>query len=220
MPNKVYQKFGKRLIDIVLSFLGLIFFSPLMALIAILIKLDSSGPAIFSQKRVGKNGKVFTFYKFRTMVVGAEKLKEKYRDLNEANGPVFKIRDDPRFTRIGKILARTGFDELPQLFNILRGEMSFVGPRPLPVEEERKIEPKYRKKRRLVKPGMTSLWVAEGAQHYSFAKWMESDLEYINSCSLKGDFQIIISTLVVFCHPKRLFRKMDEFLNSLLTRKK
>jgi lipopolysaccharide/colanic/teichoic acid biosynthesis glycosyltransferase len=146
MVGSFYQKFGKRGIDVLLSLLGLIFLWPIFQIIALLIKLDSPGPVFFRQKRVGKNGKVFTFYKFRNMVKEAKNLKKKYFHLNEADGPVFKIRDDPRYTRVGKFLSHTGLDELPQLINILKGEMSLVGPRPLPVDEEKQIPKKWQKR--------------------------------------------------------------------------
>ncbi len=148
MSISIYQKFGKRGIDILFSSLAIIFLWPIFLIIAILIKLDSKGPVIFKQKRVSKDGKIFTFYKFRNMVKNADKLKKKYLHLNEANGPVFKIRNDPRYAKVGKFLSHTGLDEFPQLFNILKGEMSLVGPRPLPVEEEKQIPPQWQKKRR------------------------------------------------------------------------
>jgi lipopolysaccharide/colanic/teichoic acid biosynthesis glycosyltransferase len=204
-----YQKFGKRVIDIFLSILGILILWPVFLLITILIKFDSPGSAIFKQKRVGKNGKIFTLYKFRTMVKDAEKLKGKYRHLNEAGGPVFKIKNDPRYTRFGKILSRTGLDELPQLINILKGEMGFVGPRPLPIDEEVKINPKYRKIRRLVQPGLTSPWVTNGAQHTYFQKWMESDLKYIGNFSLKEDVIIILKTLILVAH-SRIFNNFKD----------
>jgi len=191
---QVYQKFGKRLIDIFLAFFGLILGGPIFLLIAFLIKIDSRGPIIFRQKRVGKNGQIFTMYKFRTMVEKAEQLKKTYLFLNEADGPVFKIKNDPRLTKIGKILTKTGLDELPQLVNILKGEMSLVGPRPLPVDEERKIPARYQA-RRLVKPGIFSPWTASGASHDNFYKWMESDIEYANAYSFFEDLKVVFKTL-------------------------
>jgi len=190
----LYQRFGKRIIDFLFSLLGFLFIWPIFLLIALLIKIDSEGPAIFKQRRVGKDGKIFNLYKFRTMVKDAEKLKKKYQKLNEANGPVFKIKDDPRLTDFGKKLACTGLDELPQLVNIIRGEMSLVGPRPLPIEEEKRIPKKYKKKRERVKPGLVSSWVASGANHSSFERWLEQDMLDIKNSSLFWDFSVILRT--------------------------
>ena len=195
MSSTVYQKFGKRGIDILFSLFGLIFLWPIFLVIAVLIKLDSPGPVFFRQKRAGKDGKVFTFYKFRNMVKDAEKLKRKYFHLNEANGPVFKIRDDPRYTRVGKFLSHTGLDELPQLLNILKGEMSLVGPRPLPVDEERQIPKKWQKKRRQAKPGLACSWLINGAHSLSFDKWMKLDLEDIQKGSPTYDLTVSLKTI-------------------------
>ena len=192
-----YQKFGKRSIDIIFSSLAFLFLWPFFLLVALLIKLDSSGPVIFKQKRTGKNGQVFTFYKFRTMVNNAEKLKEKYRRLNEADGPVFKIENDPRFTPIGKILSHNGFDEFPQFFNVLKGKMSLVGPRPLPIKEEAEIEFPYQTKRRLVKPGIISSWLIKGAHKLTFKQWMDSDLEDIQKMSFTRDLKILFKTFLL-----------------------
>lgn len=197
MTKQFYQNFGKRGTDILLSFLGIVFLLPVFLIIAILIKLDSPGPVIFKQKRVGKNGKTFTFYKFRNMVKNAEKLKKKYLHLNEANGPVFKIRDDPRYTRLGKFLSHTGFDELPQLINILKGEMSLVGPRPLPVEEERKIFEKWREKRRLAKPGIACSWLIQGSHNLSFQQWMKLDLGDIRKGNLMYDLITFLQVVLL-----------------------
>lgn len=159
-----------------------------------LIKLTSSGPFLFKQKRLGKDKKPFVVYKFRTMVENAEHLRSKIYHLNEADGPVFKIDNDPRYTKIGKFLAHTGLDELPQLINIIKGEMAFVGPRPLPVTEAIKVPKKY-DRRFSVLPGVTSLWVVKGADHSSFIKWMEDDMEYIKNKSFLYNLKIIILTL-------------------------
>ncbi len=208
MPS-VYQKFGKRLIDLLASLLGLLLLSPILLVIAVLIKFDSHGPVIFKQKRAGKGGQPFTFYKFRTMVVDAEQLKAKYSTLNQADGPVFKIRNDPRYTQIGKFLSHTGLDELPQLLNILKGEMSLVGPRPLPVEEEDKIAARYQIVRRSVKPGLVSSWILKGAHHLSFNRWMDLDLEDVKKRSLLYDSIILLQTisLVVILSKDELFNK-------------
>ena len=169
---------------------------PLMTVIALLVKLTSKGPVIFRQKRIGKNGKTFIMYKFRTMYVGAEKDRNKYKKLNEADGPAFKIRNDPRFVGIGRFLARTGLDELPQIYNILKGEMNFVGPRPLPVYEYKKLKP-WQKKRQSVLPGITSPWVVNGKHRVSFDVWMKSDIEYIKKKNYLYDLLIMLKTFVM-----------------------
>lgn len=152
-------------------------------------------PILFSQNRVGKDGKVFHLYKFRTMRIGAEREQEKLRKFNEADGPVFKIRNDPRFTKIGRWLARTGLDELPQVINVLKGEMALVGPRPLPVGEEAKISDRWRLKRRTVKPGITSSWVVAGGHNLTFREWMELDMKDIGNKNFIYDFVILVKTL-------------------------
>ncbi len=195
MTRQFYQNFGKRGTDILLSFLGIVFLWPLLLITALIIKLDSPGPAFFKQKRVGKNGKIFYFYKFRNMVKNAERIKKKYLHLNEANGPVFKIRDDPRYTRVGKFLSHTGLDELPQLVNILKGEMSLVGPRPLPINEEKQIPKKWQNKRRQAKPGLACSWLLKGAHELSFKKWMELDLEGIEKSSFNYDLSVFLETV-------------------------
>lgn len=194
---KAYQKWGKRGIDILFSFLGMIFLLPASMIIAVLIKIESPGPIIFKQKRVGKNGKIFNFYKFRNMVKNAEKLKKKYSHLNEANGPVFKIRDDPRYTRTGKFLSHTGLDELPQLINIFKGEMSLVGPRPLPPDEEKQVPKKWRKKRHQAKPGLTCSWLLRGAHNLSFEQWMRLDLKDIKKSSFVYDLTVFFKTVLL-----------------------
>ena len=190
-----YQKFGKRSIDIILSLLGFIFLWPFFLLVSFLIKIDSPGPIIFKQKRSGKDGQPFTFYKFRTMVQNAEKIKKKYQSLNEADGPVFKIYKDPRLTKIGKILSHTGFDEFPQFLNVLRGEMSFVGPRPLPISEEEKIVLKNQRQRRLAKPGIVSSWLFKGGHQLSFQQWMKLDIEDIKKSGFLYDLGIILKVM-------------------------
>lgn len=177
-----------------LALILLILFSPLLAAFFFLVKLTSKGPFIFRQLRAGKNFQPFLLYKIRTMYENAEQQKEKVRVLNEADGPVFKIRDDPRFTPVGKVLSRTGLDEILQLVNVLKGEMSFVGPRPLPIEEAKKIAKNYQK-RFSVNPGITSLWIVRGAHNLTFNEWMEFDLEYIRKKAPLFDLYIIILTL-------------------------
>ncbi len=194
MKISIYQKYGKRLFDLGLSFSGLVIAAPLLFLIAILIKLDSPGAIIFRQKRVGQGGKLFTIYKFRVMQKNAARWQAKYASLNEADGPVFKIRNDPRLTKLGRWLRHYGLDELPQLFNVLLGTMSLVGPRPLPPAEEAQIPSPWRRRRKQLKPGIFSFWTAQGAKHNNFRHWMKSDLAYQRAISLKTDCRIIIQT--------------------------
>jgi len=179
----------QRLLALVILILVLPFFS----LLWFLIKLEDGGPLFFKQERMGKGKKPFIMHKIRTMVVGAEKLKKKYLHLNEADGPVFKIRNDPRYTKIGKVLTRTGLDELPQLINVVRGEMALVGPRPLPWEEAIKVPKRYQK-RFSVFPGITSSWVVKGSHELSFDEWMNLDLEYVKRRSSFFDAQIFFLT--------------------------
>lgn len=206
MSVSFYQKFGKRFLDIFLAIIGLIFFWPILAIIAIAVKFSSPGPVIFLQKRVGLNGKIFTIYKFRTMVKNAEGLKAVYRKMNEADGPVFKIKNDPRYTPLGKKLSHSGLDELPQLINILKGEMSLVGPRPLPIDEESQIDPKTRKIRRLVRPGLTCSWLLKGAHRLTFNEWMKCDLEDINKTSPSYDLTVFSKTIMLGF--KLIFREL------------
>lgn len=197
IPYPYHSSLLKRSFDLILSAIGVVFLSPLFLIISIFIKLASKGPAIFKQRRVGKNGKTFKIFMFRTMYVGAEHDQKKFIHLNEADGPVFKIRDDPRFVGIGKFFARTGLDELPQLINVIKGEMSLVGPRPLPITEAKKLT-KDQKLRELVKPGMTSTWVVKGAHSLKFTKWMQLDKEYTTNSSIQLDILILLKTILLF----------------------
>lgn len=183
----------KRLLDIALSLLGIVATLPLWVLIAVAITIDSPGPVFFVQQRVGQYGRRFRFLKFRSMTADAESRLEGLRGSNEASGPVFKIRKDPRITRVGRVLRRTSLDELPQLINVLRGEMSLVGPRPsLPREvAEYRSEDRVRLQ---VKPGLTCLWVLRGRSDCDFNRWMEYDREYIRRFSLRLDLLIIVRT--------------------------
>lgn len=190
-----YRRGGKRIIDLLLSVIALLLLWPLFLAIAFMIRLGSEGLALFKQKRVGKEGSVFLMYKFRTMVKNAEELKKDYLHFNEADGPVFKIKEDPRFTSVGKFLARTGLDELPQLINVLKGEMSLIGPRPLPVDEARQIVPSIKSIRETILPGVTSPWVISGAHALSFKQWMRFDLEYVKTVSFSRDFAILLKTI-------------------------
>jgi len=185
---------AKRAADFVLALLGLTVLSPLFLLIAILIKLTSRGPVIFRQTRVGLGGRRFTCYKFRSMCPDAEARKGELMHLNEVSGPVFKIRDDPRVTPLGRILRKTSLDELPQLVNVLRGEMSIVGPRP-PVPAEVECYGPRELKRLSVRPGLTCLWQISGRSNIQFDHWMEMDLAYIDTMSFWTDLKIILRTV-------------------------
>ena len=191
-----YEEALKRLLDVVGATLGLVATLPLWLGIVIAIRLDSPGPAIFVQERVGHHGRRFRFYKFRSMFADAEQRLAEVQAHNEIDGPVFKMRDDPRVSRAGAFLRRTSLDELPQLINVLKGEMSLVGPRPpLPREVEQ-----YRPGdivRLSVKPGLTCLWQIRGRSHVGFDQWMEYDREYVRNMSLWLDLQILLRTVWV-----------------------
>ena len=184
----------KRSIDMAVAASGLILLAPVMALIALAIRLDSPGPVLFKQTRVGKNGQPFVLYKFRTMRIGAEEEQEKLAALNEATGPIFKIRHDPRLTRVGRVLRRSSLDELPQLYNVLRGEMSLVGPRPpLPKEVEQYQE--WHKKRLEIAPGLTGLWQVSGRSELTFDEMVLLDIYYIENWSPVLDTIITLRTI-------------------------
>ena len=185
----------KRAIDIAGAWLGLIILAPLMLLIALLIKLTSPGPVIFSQERYGRNKRRFKMHKFRTMVPDAEALQKDLEHRNEVSGPVFKIKDDPRITPLGRLLRRTSIDELPQLFNVLKGEMSLVGPRPLPLRDVMRFEEGRLMRRFCVAPGLTGLWQVNGRSHASFDQWVTHDLMYIDTWSLTLDLKILLRTV-------------------------
>jgi exopolysaccharide biosynthesis polyprenyl glycosylphosphotransferase len=194
LQGRVYRTYIKRPVDVIGSLLGLMLLSPVFLIIAILIKLDSPGPVLFRQVRIGKGGRPFWFYKFRSMVENAEEMKQKLMHLNELEGPVFKISEDPRITPIGTFLRKTSLDELPQLVNVLAGQMSLVGPRPpLPCEVE-KYEGWQRDKLRVL-PGITCLWQISGRNHIGFTEWMRLDIEYIRRQSLGLDLKILLRTL-------------------------
>jgi exopolysaccharide biosynthesis polyprenyl glycosylphosphotransferase len=186
---------AKRLLDIVVSLTSLIVFSPLFLIVALWIKVDSRGPVFFAQERIGLNKRRFRIYKFRTMVTGAEKMQSSLEELNEVSGPVFKIKDDPRITRVGKVLRRASIDELPQLFNVLAGGMSLVGPRPLPVRDYQGLERNWHRRRFSVRPGITCLWQVNGRSSVHFEKWMELDMQYIDDWSLWLDLKILAKTM-------------------------
>jgi len=169
---------------------------PVYLFLSFLVILFSGYPVFYVQKRIGLNGKIFRIYKFRTMVKNANKKQIKLKYLNEANGPVFKIRNDPRLTKIGKFLSHSGLDELPQLFNVLKGDMNLVGPRPLPVYEAKKINKKYKFKREKVRPGILSPWILGGYHRLLFDEWMKSDIAYIKSKSFIYDLKIIFKSVI------------------------
>ncbi len=188
------QRLIKRAMDVTISLAGLILLLPFFALVALLIKLDSGGPVFFTQIRVGKGEHLFACYKFRSMRQGAEAEMERLRALNEADGPIFKMRDDPRITRMGRVLRRTSLDELPQLFNVLMGHMSLVGPRPAPPAEVQRYQP-WHKRRLEVAPGMSGLWQVSGRSELSFDEMVLLDLYYIEHWSPVLDLQILLRTL-------------------------
>lgn len=183
----------KRLIDLVGATVGLILLSPVLLAIAALIALTSPGPVFFKQERVGLNGRRFHIWKFRTMVSEAESMKAALEHLNEAEGPVFKIKNDPRITPIGRFLRRTSLDELPQLINVVKGDMSLVGPRPLPTGEARECCEWHR--RHSVRPGMTGPWQVNGRHRLGFNEWMEMDLSYVDNWSILLDLKILLKTI-------------------------
>jgi len=193
-PKKEEGALAKEILDRTLSFMLLILFSPLILLISLLVRISSRGPIFFKQQRVGLNGRRFTFYKFRTMVENAEQLKKNLLDKNEMDGPVFKIKKDPRITRLGRFLRKTSLDELPQLFNVFFGDMSLVGPRP-PLPEEVSHYDLWHRRRLSMKPGLTCLWQVNGRNKINFEKWMKLDLEYIDNWSLLLDFKILLKTI-------------------------
>ena len=193
-PPDTLRLVAKRLMDVVGATIGLIILSPVLLAVAIAVKLDSNGPIFFVQERVGLNRRRFPAYKFRTMVVGAEQLQPDLEHLNEAEGPVFKIQEDPRVTRLGRALRRLSLDELPQLMNVLLGDMSLVGPRPLPVRDVNRIDTRWHKRRFSVKPGITCLWQINSREP-KFDEWIRSDMEYIDNWSLTLDLKILAKTI-------------------------
>lgn len=197
--RKIYH-FSKRLFDVVMSTFGLIVLSPVMLLIACKIKQEDGSPIIYKQVRVGKNGKHFEMYKFRSMVVNADRLLEKLKDQNEVNSAMFKMKQDPRITKIGHFIREHSLDELPQLVNVLKGDMSLVGPRPpLPSEVEQYTD--YDKQRLYVIPGCTGLWQASKRNDVGFNEMVELDLKYIRHASVSFDLRIIARTIEIMFKP-------------------
>ena len=193
-PKMTWQLMVKRLIDILFSLVLLIIFAPLLLVVSIIIKMTSKGPIFFVQQRIGYNGRIFGCLKFRTMVKNAEEIKEELSELNEMSGPVFKIKNDPRITKFGSFLRKTSIDEMPQLINVLIGDMSLVGPRP-PVPNEVSQYDLGDRRRLSMKPGITCLWQVNGRSSIPFEQWMELDMEYIDTWSLWLDFRILCQTI-------------------------
>ncbi len=185
----------KRAIDVVGAAIALVVLTPVFAVIAMAVKLDSRGPVFFVQERVGLTRRKFRTIKFRTMVTDAEERIKDLEDKNEVRGAAFKIRNDPRVTPVGRVLRKLSLDELPQFFNVLTGDMSLVGPRPLPTRDVERFDEQWQKRRFSVKPGLTCLWQVNGRHNISFEHWMELDLQYIDNWSLKLDFEILMKTI-------------------------
>jgi exopolysaccharide biosynthesis polyprenyl glycosylphosphotransferase len=195
IPYNTFALAIKKIMDISISLFLIIGLSPILLLLAIAIKVTSRGPIIYKQARVGLRGRQFNLYKFRTMVANADELLETLESKNEMDGPTFKIKDDPRITKIGGFLRKTGLDELPQLFNVLKGEMTLIGPRP-PLEKETRQYKRWQLRRLSVKPGLSCFWqIRPERNNIKFEKWMEMDLAYIDNWSLRLDFMILLKTI-------------------------
>ena len=186
----------KEILDFFFSFLIVTLISPVLLAISVAIKIEDGGPIFFRQRRVGLNGRIFYCLKFRTMVMNAEALRVKLESQNEQSGPVFKIKNDPRVTRVGRFLRKTSLDELPQFFNVLKGEMSIVGPRP-PIPSEVQQYQRWQRRRLSMKPGITCIWQVSGRNNIPFEEWMKLDMLYIDTWSLKLDLILFISTIKV-----------------------
>lgn len=191
-----FYKYSKRILDILGALAGLILLSPILIIVGILIKLESKGAIIFAQKRIGLNGKEFKMYKMRSMVANAEEIKDKLSAENEMSGPMFKMKNDPRITRVGKFIRKTSIDELPQLFNVLKGDMSLVGPRPSLPKEVEEFE-SWMLKRLDVKPGLTCYWQVSGRNNIDFEDWMKLDIKYVEEQSFWIDIKLIFKTIFV-----------------------
>ena len=192
--GKPVYRVVKRTADMVLSLTGLILLSPLFAMIAVAVAAEREGSVIFRQERAGWKNRPFTMYKFRTMVKNAAALRDEMEQYNELDGPAFKMKNDPRVTKVGRFLRKTSLDELPQLFNVLKGDMSLVGPRPLPTYESEKCT-EEQLQRLLVKPGITCYWQVCGRNDVSFDEWMEMDMRYIREQGIKTDCMILLQTV-------------------------
>jgi exopolysaccharide biosynthesis polyprenyl glycosylphosphotransferase len=187
----------KRILDIVVSGTLIVLLTPVFLVICLAIKLGSKGPVLFVQDRIGLNKRRFPLYKFRTMVTDAEARQGDLEHLNEASGPVFKIENDPRITQLGSFLRRSSLDELPQLTNVFLGDMSLVGPRPLPVRDYEGFNEDWHRRRFSVRPGLTCLWQIQGRSRVTFERWMELDMQYIDEWSLWLDIKILAKTVPV-----------------------
>lgn len=186
----------KRGLDVILGLGVLLLLLPLLVLVALLVSMTSPGPVLFRQERIGRDGQRFRMLKFRSMHSGAEAHRSELEELNEADGPAFKIRDDPRVTTVGRYIRKLSIDELPRLWNVVRGEMSLVGPRP-PLPEEVATYDWLQRRRLSVQPGLTCIWQVSGRSHTDFARWLEMDLEYIRSWSLRLDIILLLQTVPV-----------------------
>ena len=194
IPHDESVLFAKRCLDIIGSALGIVLLSPVFLVISTAIKVSSPGPIFFKQKRVGKNGRMFTFYKFRSMYQDAEERRKDLEKLNEMSGPVFKIKNDPRITEVGKFIRKWSLDEMPQFWNVLRGDMSLVGPRP-PLPDEVKQYDSWQRRRLSMKPGLTCFWQIEGRNKINFEEWMKLDLKYIDNWSMWLDMKLLAKTI-------------------------
>jgi exopolysaccharide biosynthesis polyprenyl glycosylphosphotransferase len=197
-PGASWESVLKQLIDRIGALIALVVLSPFLLLFSLIVKITSPGPILFRQQRSGLNGRPFTLYKFRTMVTNAEQLKHELAAMNEMSGPVFKLTNDPRITPFGKFMRKFSIDEWPQFYNVLRGEMSLVGPRPLPVDEVKRFNDLAHRRRLSVKPGLTCLWQISGRNNVKdFKDWVRLDLEYIDNWSLWLDLKILLRTVPV-----------------------
>jgi exopolysaccharide biosynthesis polyprenyl glycosylphosphotransferase len=193
-PSNESQLAVKRLLDIAVSALLLVLAAPIILLVATAIKLTSPGSVFFKQTRIGLNGRIFTLYKFRTMIEDAHERREEVSHLNEMTGPVFKMKDDPRVTTVGRVLRKFSLDEIPQFWNVFRGDMSLVGPRP-PIPEEVANYHRWHRRRLSMKPGLTCLWQINGRNNVDFDRWMQLDLQYIDNWSPLLDLKILLRTI-------------------------
>lgn len=185
---------AKRIFDVVMSLIALVVLSPVCLITAIAIWVEDKGPVIFTQDRNGLNGVVFRMYKFRSMCINAPEMHKDLLEKNELDGPAFKLKDDPRVTKVGRFIRKTSIDELPQLINIIKGDMSIVGPRPLPTYETAQCN-EYQNQRLLVRPGLTCYWQCSGRNDIPFDEWMELDLKYVREASFLVDIKIILMTV-------------------------
>ena len=194
--NNITYKFIKRTIDIFGSIIGLVVLSPILLIVIVAIKIESNGSVVFSQERVGYKGKKFKMYKFRSMVQNAEELKDRLKSQNEMDGPMFKMKNDPRVTKVGRIIRKTSLDEIPQLVNVLKGDMSLVGPRPSLENEVEEFED-WMLRRLDVKPGLTCYWQVSGRNDIDFRDWMKLDIKYVDEQNILVDIKLILKTVLV-----------------------